>query len=127
MTAPDVALQRDQTLHFIDSDPTDLVLIPVEEQILPSGAKQVVDLPPRPVQRVKLIQLSADQRPTVTVNGVERVIDYHLVGPWGATVRPGDHWSDPDGTRYVVIALSDGYDYMVKAMVERRIPKTVGI
>lgn len=127
MTAPDVELQRDQTLHFIESDPTDLVLIPVEEQLQSTGSMKVVDLPPRPAQRVKLIQLSSDQRPTITVNGVERVIDYHLVAPWGAVVRPGDHWSDPDGTRYVVIALSDGYDYMVKALVQRRVPKAVGI
>lgn len=124
---PDIELQKQQTLIFIESDPTDLVLIPSIEVLQPNGSKAVTDGPLRPVQRVKLIQLSADQRPTITVNGVERLIDYHLLAPSDAVVRPGDHWDDPDGTRYVVIALSDGYDYMVKALVQRRVPKAVGI
>lgn len=127
MNGDDLPFLRSLTKTFIDTDPTDVVLIPVEEKVLPSGSKQVVDLPPRPAQRVKLIQLSSDQRPTITVNGVERIIDYHLLAAHDATVRPGDHWSDPDGTTYHVIALSDGYGYMVKAMVQRRVPKVVGI
>lgn len=124
MTAPDVVWQREQTRLFIDLDPTDLVLIPMVEQIQPNGTKKRVPGPPRPVQRVKLIPMTYDQRPTVTLAGVERIIDYHILGVHTAVIQPGDHWVDEDGgTWYEVIAMADGHDYEVKALVERHLPK----
>lgn len=119
-------LQRDLTKWYIESDPTPLVLTPRIKEITPSGGTRWVDGPPRPEQRVKLIPLTYDPRPTVTINGVERIIDYHLFAEYGAQVAVGDHWSDPDGTRYEVIALADGLRYMVKALVERHLPPSAG-
>lgn len=115
-----------QTKVFIDMDPTDLALIPTIDQLQPNGTTKRVDGPPRPTQRLKLIPMTFDQRPTITIAGVERVIDYHLLGNWDAVIRVGDHWSDPDGTKYEVIAMSDGHDYEVKVLVERHLPKTAG-
>lgn len=114
---------RAVTEAFIEMDPVDLVLIPTDETLTESGGQSTVEGTPRPVQRFKLIPMTFDQRPTVTVAGVERLIDYHLLGKWDATVKVGDHWTDPDGTMYEVVALADGHGYETKALVQRHVPK----
>lgn len=115
--------QRRMTKALIDDDPTAVVLVPSVESTAPSGNPTYVDGTPRAVQRFKLSLLAFDQRPTVTVNGVERRVDYHLIGEYNAVVEVGDHWTDAALTRYEVIGFTEGWDYEIKAQVIRHVPK----
>lgn len=115
--------QRRQTKALIDDDPTSVVLIPRVKSTTLAGAPSYVDGLPRAIQRFKLSLLAFDQRPTVTVNGVERRVDYHLIGEHNAVVEVGDHWTDSDGTHYEVIGFTEGWDYQIKAQVIRHVPR----
>lgn len=102
-------------------------LIPTVETTTPGGHKSYVDGTPRAAQAFKLSLLSADQRPLVTVSGVERRIDYHLIGAHDAVVEVGDHWTDERGTKYEVMAFTDGHDYETKALVYRHAPREANL
>lgn len=115
--------QRTATANFIAQDPSTITLVP--HQRVRTGNGGYVDQAgaPRVPQTVKLILLSNDQRPTTTVAGVERSIDYHLVGPWDMAIAVGDTWDDADGTTWEVLGFTEGWDYMTKAFVGRRVPR----
>lgn len=123
MTKLDV--QRRVTAAFIADDPTTAQLIPVTRVPQSNGGFQEVVGTPRAAQTFKLSLLAYDQRPTITVAGIERVADYHIIGPWDMQIAVGDYWLDPQGTRYEVIGLTEGWDYEVKAFVLRHIPRAV--
>lgn len=116
--------QRSATAAFIADDPTTVVLVPRDRVATPAGGYQYVDGTPRPEQVVKLILLNSDQRPAVTVAGVERLVDYHLLGPYDMQIAVGDLWDAPDGTKWEVLGFTEGWDYMTKAFLGRHIPRT---
>ncbi|MET0416546.1 MAG: hypothetical protein ABW022_11055 [Actinoplanes sp.] len=115
--------QRSVTAAFIADDPTTAALVPTTRTKTASGGYEDIDGAPRAPQTFKLSLLSYDQRPTITVAGVERIADYHLIGPHDMQIAVGDWWMDGAGTRYDVIGLTEGWDYMVKAVVSRHIPR----
>lgn len=125
MTANSVTLQaqRAVTAAFIADDPTTAALIPVTRVKQPGGGYTEQIGTPRANQTFKLSLLAYDQRPTITVAGVERLIDYHLIGPHDMAIAVGDYWVDGAGTRYDVVSLSEGWEYEVKAFVSRHVPR----
>jgi hypothetical protein len=125
MTSNSVVLgiQRQITAAFIADDPTTAQFIPVTRAKQANGGFQEVDGTPRVAQTFKLSLLAFDQRPTVTVAGVERVIDYHLIGPHDLVAAVGDYWIDDEGTRYDIVGFSEGWEYERKAFVSRHIPR----
>jgi len=116
-------VQRRVTAAFIADDPTTAQLIPVTQVKQSNGGYQEVDGTPRPAQTFKLSLLGFDQRPTLTVAGVERIADFHLIGPHDMQIAVGDYWVAPDGTRYDVVGFTEGWDYETKAFVSRHIPR----
>jgi len=116
--------QRKVTAAFIADDPTTAQLIPVTRAAQQNGGFQEVNGTPRPAQTFKLSLLAYDQRPTITVAGVERVADYHLIGPHDMQIEVGDYWLDEAGTRFDVIGFTEGWGYMTKAFVFRHIPRS---
>lgn len=123
MTRLDV--QRRMTAAFIADDPTTAQFIPVTRVSQPNGGFKEQAGTPRVAQTFKLSLLAYDQRPTITVAGVERVADYHLIGPHDLAIAVGDYWIDPAGARYDVVGLTEGWDYETKAFVSRHIPREV--
>lgn len=111
------------TAALIADDPTTAALIPQTRVQRPDGGYTDMDGDPRPVQTFKLSLLAYDQRPTVTVNGVERLMDYHLIGPADMAIAVGDWWVDEAGTKFEVAGLTEGWDYMTKAIVFRHVPR----
>jgi hypothetical protein len=109
---------RGMTKLFIAQDPIKLDLIPTVITQTPSGGQIKEDGDPRPTQTFKLIAMSYTQRPTVTVSGKERIIDYTLLGEWDAEVAVGDHWVGEDNKLYEVLFMVPGYGYETKAWVE---------
>lgn len=124
MSLISLAEQRRMTAAFIADDPTTAQLIPVTRTPTSSGGYTDVPGTPRAAQTFKLSLLAYDQRPTVTVAGVERIGDYHLIGPHDMAIAVGDYWVDEAGTRYDVIGFTEGWDYETKAIVLRHIPRT---
>jgi hypothetical protein len=116
--------QRAATAAYIRDDPTTLVLVPRSRTATPTGGFTYTDGAPRPAQTVKMILLSSDERPRITVAGVERKIDYHLLGAWNMQIAVGDIWESDDGTTWEVLGFTEGWDYMTKAFVGRQIPRT---
>lgn len=116
-------VQRQVTAAFIADDPTTAQLIPVTRTPQPNGGYQDVDGTPRAPQTFKMSLLAYDQRPTITIAGVERVADYHLIGPHDMAIAVGDYWVDSAGTKFEVIGLTEGWDYMTKAFVLRHVPR----
>jgi hypothetical protein len=111
------------TLALIKDDPTAAALIPRIRVETPSGGFLYTDAAPRPLQTFKLSLLGYDQRPTVTIAGVERAIDYHLIGPHDMQIEVDDYWVDAKGTKYEVVGFSEGWEWMVKAFVIRSVPR----
>jgi len=122
-SAVELATQRKLTAALIRNDPTTAALIPRVEVTTPSGGQTRTDGTPRQPQTFKLSLLAYDQRPTITVAGVERLIDYHLIALWDAEMEVGDYWVDEEGTRFEVVGFSEGWEYQTKAFVYRHVPK----
>jgi hypothetical protein len=119
--------QRRATAAFIADDPTTISLIPRDRISTGSGGFSYVDGTPRDPQTVKLSELNFGTPPVVTVAGVERIIDYHLIGPWDMDIETGDYWLDEAQTKYEVIGFTEGWSYMKKALVSRHVPRDVSI
>ena len=120
-----LAAQRKATAALIADDPTTAELVPVTRTKTPSGGYTTANGTPRVAQTFKLSLLAYDQRPTVTLSGVERAYDYHLIGPHDMEIEVGDWWGDEQGTWYEVIGFTEGWDYMIKAFVVRHVPREV--
>lgn len=116
----EMQLLRDQTEWFIAAHPVDLVLIPVRRDRTANGGYVDVNLPPRAPQRMRLIAMSADQRPTVTEDGLEREIDLTLLGRWDAQIDIGDWWRDGEGLFYEVVELVPFNGYEVRALITKK-------
>lgn len=115
--------QRSVTAAFIADDPTTAILIPVSRVKTPSGGFTEVDGTPRAAQTFKMSLLAYDQRPTVTVAGVERLADYHLIGPHDMAIAVGDYWFDSEGIKYEVVGMTKGWSYMTKAILVAHVPR----
>jgi hypothetical protein len=116
----ELAVLRDQTDWFIGARPIDLILTPVQVQRTANGGFHVINLAPRLPQRMRLISMSADQRPTITEDGIEREIDLTLLGRWDAQVDIGDWWRDGEGLYYEIMEMVPYNGYEVRALVTKR-------
>ena len=125
MTSPGyLTTQRQMTAALIADDPTTAALIPSIRTSTAGGGFTEADGAPRAPQTFKLSLLAYDQRPTATLAGVERVIDYHLIGPHDMQIAVGDYWVDAEGTRFDVVGFSEGWGYETKAFISRHVPRT---
>jgi hypothetical protein len=109
--------QRDLTWRYIQTDPTLITLTPQTRVKQGNGSVKLVDGTPRVPQTFKLIPQIDGQKPTVNVNGVERIADLMLMARWDAQIARDDYWI-ADGKRYTVIELASGHGYEIKAMIE---------
>jgi hypothetical protein len=118
----ELAAQIANTFEFIEADPIVVTLIPRVRQNTPTGAR-FTDQPARDPQRFKLISqsglVSGSGRPTVTIDGVERVIEFVLMGMPDVVVARYDYWVQ-GGQRFEVLEIQPTPEYEVKALVERR-------
>lgn len=110
--------QRAITFWFIETDPTDIVLIPQVRTKQPSGGHKLAQLPPRPSQRVKMIYPAGQSDgAVVTLDGQERRYDFIIVANWNATVKKDDFWEDSQNQFWIVTGVSPYNGYEVKALV----------
>ena len=114
--------QIENTDAFIQADPTTIILIPRVRTTTATGAK-FTDQPPRDPQQFKVIGqsglVSGSGRPTVTIDGVERVVELILMGYPDAQVARYDYWVE-GAFRFEVLEVQPTREYETKALVERR-------
>jgi hypothetical protein len=93
MPVTNLPLHRRLTKAFIDANPVTIVLTPRTKDKKPAGGWVWVDGTPRDPQVMTLIEqtgLSGQPKPVVTVDGVERVVEFILLGEWDSLMGRND-------------------------------------
>lgn len=119
-TDEELAIQRQNTEEFINSNPMPIVLTRRGNTRTVTGAYEHPDGRLLPTQLFKLIMVSPsggsiEQR---SDDGTERRIDFVLLGNYDADVQIGDYWHDDTGQRWEVVSLVPFNGYQVQANVE---------
>lgn len=106
---PDIAdielsVQKRITTAFIRTQPVEIVLTPREKRKQPSGGTKWEDMPAREVQTLRLVEPPSPDRPTRTADGIERVVEFLLLGEFDASIGVYDVF-DHAGGRWEVVFL----------------------
>lgn len=115
--AAELAVLRNQTHWFILTDPSFIILTPVLKVKNASAGFTRIDQPPRPSQTFKLITLNENAKPTIVQDGVERLVDFQLLGEWDAQMNVGDYWRDAENLKYEIVELVPTNEYETRGMV----------
>jgi hypothetical protein len=122
IAAGELAVQIANTEAFIAANPSSVVLIPRTKHMTGTGT-QFVDGSPRPPQTIRLIDQSTARNTwpgkVQTSDGVERLVDFILLGMPDVIVENDDYWKDSKGT-LEVIQVYPSNQYEVRAAVIRR-------
>lgn len=117
-----VRVNRTLTKQFIDALPTTVVLTPHAQVRKPAGGFVWEAGEPREPLVVTLSEQSTiggEPRPQITVDGVERVVDFELVAEWDAPIARFDSFTH-QGKEWDVIDLYYDNGYEVRALVSAR-------
>jgi hypothetical protein len=118
----DLATNRRLTKAFIDFLPTELTLIPRARVKKPAGGYAWEEQAPRAPQTFTIIEgggIGALPRPTITADGVERVVEFQLLGEWNAELARGDVFTHK-GKEWEVVDLFHDNEYERRALVSAR-------
>lgn len=122
MALQNLPLQRRLTKAFIDQNPTTIVLVPRLRVKKPAGGWAWEEQAPRPPQVLTLIEqtgLSGQPTPSITVDGVERRVDFQIVAEWDAAIAVDDVFAH-QGRDWHVVALWYDNEYEKRALVVAR-------
>lgn len=122
LAPPTLGANRRLTKAFIDANPVTLTLIPRTRQKKAAGGWAWVEQTPRDPQVMTLIEqtgLSGEPRPQVTMDGVEREVEFQLLGEWDSVIARGDVFTH-SGKDWEVIDLYIDNGYETRAMVSAR-------
>lgn len=115
-------VNRKLTSHFIAQLPTVLTFVPRTVVKLPAGGTKLVEGTPRDLQTVTIVEqssLAGQPDPTRTVDGVERKVEFQIVGEWDADIARYDTFSY-QGKEWEVIDLFFDNGYEVRALASAR-------
>lgn len=118
----DLLLQRHLTAAFINMKPDTIEFIPRLREKKPAGGYVLVEQPPRNPQVVSFIETSAQggwPRPTVTLDGVERVAEMQIVAAWDAEIEIHDVFAH-QGKWWEVIGVFYDNGYEKRVLVSGR-------
>lgn len=117
----ELAAQRKITRMLIASDPTVLELIIMTTTRTNTGGLSFAEASTRDPQTFKFSQIttqSGGADPVRTIDGVERKMDFMLIGEYDAEITAGDHFYLLD-EEYLVVELMAPLPYEVRALVTR--------
>ncbi|QFG08159.1 head-to-tail stopper [Gordonia phage OtterstedtS21] len=124
MTDLNLDLLRQQTVDFINTDPTPITLKTTTMSRLPGGGyKKLGDIDREP-QVFKLIWQGGSGSVT-SDDGVDSQYDMILLGAHDAEMEIGDYWT-LDGVKYVIQEFLPGSGYQRKAKVKAFGAKPIG-
>lgn len=116
------ATNRRLTKSFIDVNPVTLTLVPREKVKQPAGGYKLTEQAPREPQVMTLIEqtgLSGQPKPVVTLDGVERVVEFMLLGEWDCAMARFDVFQY-QGKDWEVVDLYYDNGYERRALVAAR-------
>jgi len=114
-----LGVQRRLTHAFIAENPVALTLTPRSRVKQPAGGWAWEDAEPRTPQTMTLIEPTSWPRPTVTADGVERSVDFTLLGDWDSVVAVDD-WFLHGGATWEVVEVAYFNGWETRALVSRR-------
>lgn len=109
----ELSIHRKGTEKFINSDPTEITLIPSTET-WSGGTKTYGSESAREAQNFKVIWSGSQDGLVVTSQGTTRRFDFILVGTYDAQVAIGDHW-EIENQHFQVEWIAPANGYEVKA------------
>lgn len=119
MPVANLALNRKLTRAFIAANPVTLVLTPRTREKKPAGGWAWAEGTPRDPQTLTLIEPRTDPLPTVTVDGVERVVRFTLLGAHDSLLDTGDIFSH-QGKDWEVVEMFFDNGYERRGLVTAR-------
>lgn len=120
MDLVELKLQTANTAAFIDANPAVITLIPTDQNRTPAGGWIRQDLPPRPPQKFRLVEVTGTANAWFrTLDGEERKADWVIIGLPDLAIARGDHWTD-NGHRYTVEDVTASNGYETRALVTER-------
>lgn len=114
----ELVIQRQLTVAFILTQPVEITLVPREKVKKPAGGFGWADQAPRPPQTMRLIEPGTIPRPVVTVDGIQREVEFELLGEWNATIGRFDTFSH-DGARWEVVEVAHFNGWEQRALVSK--------
>lgn len=115
----ELAAQKNMTHWFILRLPVEITLVPHAVAKQPTGGTKLVAQTPRVAQIMTLIESPVTPRPTVTQDGVERFIEFELLGEWDASMDRFDSFTH-DGKEWEIVELFHFNGWERRALVSRR-------
>lgn len=119
----ELSTQRRLTKAFIDTQPVSLALVPRNRVKTPAGGYKFEDQPARAPQVLRLIEPGAYggplPRPEITLDGVQRTVEFELLGEHDAVIGLYDTFQHPIGIRWEVVNLSFFNGWEQRALVSR--------
>lgn len=117
-----LTVNRRLTKAFIDQNPVEIVMTPRHRERTAAGGFQWVDHRPRSPQVMTLIEtggVGGIPRPTITQDGIDRVIEFQLLAEHDARMERYDVF-EHDGKEWEVVELYHDNGYERRANVTRR-------
>ena len=117
----EIEVQRKLTSAFIATSPSSVTLTPRKRTKTPSGGWKFSNETPRSPQLMKVIESSQGSplpAPVATLDGIERRVEFELLGEWNAVIENYDTFSLGGHTWEVVqVAYFNGWEQ--RALVSR--------
>ena len=112
-------VNRRLTRAFIQANPVTLVLTPRSKVRTPTGGTKWQEGTPRAPQVMTLIEPPTDPVPTVTADGVERRVNFMLLGRHDAAMERGDVFTH-QGRDWEIVEMFYDNGYEKRGMVSGR-------
>ena len=112
----ETGLQQKLTTAFIAADPLVVTLTPRSRTRTDAGGWVWANGTPRTAQSFKVVPMSDDVRPIVTLDGVERRSEFMLLCEHDAVIATGDTFTY-DSRQWEVIGLMAPLAYEKRALV----------
>lgn len=114
----ELAAQRRMTHAFIQTAPRNVSLVPRTKVRKPSGGFAWQEQAPRPEQVFKLNEPGVVPAPVVTVDGIQRVVEFEMIGEWDSTIGRHDVF-ELDGARWEVVEVAHYNGWEQRAIVAK--------
>jgi hypothetical protein len=122
MVAPEMAINRRNTVAFITANPVIISLTPRARINSGTGARWAPGVVRDP-QQFRLVDQSSTSGPVpgriVAADGVQRQVQFQLLGAWDSLIGLWDFWRDEQGILFEVAELLPWNGYEQRAKVVR--------
>lgn len=117
----ELRVNRRNTVAFIAKNPSQLALQPQARQRTATGGFAATLSPARAPQTFRVIDLSSgynvDQPPQRTIDGVEKTVQFMLLGAYDTIINLYDVWTDANGQWQVTqVFPENGYEQRALAV-----------